>query len=84
MRCQIEVDYYDDEYEYYDDTDANADDNVNDNVAEDYYEDNRDGDAVIFPSGQAASTDSFSAGGDSTHLYPAYRDANLRWMGILQ
>ena len=75
MRCQIKGDYDDDEYEYYDDTNANA--NANTNVAEDYYEDIRDGDAVIFPSNQAASSDFFS-GGDSTHLYPAYRDSKLR------
>ena len=75
MRCQIKGDYYDDEYEYYDDTNNNA--NANTNVAEDYYEDN-DADAVIFPSSQAASSDFFS-GGDSTHLYPAYRDSQLRY-----
>ena len=72
----IRKDYYDDEYEYYDDVDSNnnADD---DTVAEDdYYEDNRDGEAVLFPSSPAASSDFFS-GGDSTHLYPAYRDSKL-------
>ena len=65
------MDYYDDEYEYYQDEDTNEDKATNDNVAEDYYED--DGDGVIFPSG---SSDAYS-GGDSTHLYPAYRDYKI-------
>ena len=67
------LEYYD-EYEYYQD-DTNEDKATNDNVAEDYYED--DGDAAIFPSG---SSDAYS-GGDSTHLYPAYRDWKIsgRW-----